>query len=193
MNNTNISPVTVSKLHKVGIPFALRHDSLADTYMGEDGVYLLPMSSHDYAFTALLEAKNMAVGKLVGTNDGRQMIFYGKNVELVSFSALLSSSLDEAEGQRQITDTIQKLIALLTQIKLTTGKLPEIDTTDDVAIDRFSGSIELIAPYILSDTTTVDDLVNRIEKSSIDMFRDDPVNIDTIVNVFADAQETGDE
>lgn len=189
MNNTNTSPMKISTLKQVGIPFALRRDGLADTYLGDGGLYLLPMSNHDYALTALLEAKNLSVAKLIGTDDGRQLIHYGKNVELVSFSALLSSSIDEEEGQRQITDAIQRLTILLQSIVNLTGKLPQIDHTDDIAIDRWSGSIELIAPFTLSSDVTIPELIERLENSAYAMFEGDTVNKDTVYNVFLDAKE----
>ncbi len=195
MDNTNNIPIIALKdLAKVGVPFSLRRDDLADTYLSTNQtVYVVPRSEHDFSAMVEFSKLGLSISRPVKFDDGRQAVAYPKQSELVSFSALLSSSIDDEEGQRFITEVALKLRRELEAIKDHLGALPNIDNTDDIVFDRTTGRVEILPPYLMDKTKLPQEVIDSIQQSAMKMFAESPVLAGTVHNCFMDAREAYDE
>lgn len=136
-------------LHELPYPSELRSDHASITYIDNVGnTYLEPISEHDYEFSRALTANNLSRARLVELPEQKGILLkYGPETDLLPLASLLNSSLDHDESLPDVTLALELVVLLLKRSKHLLDKLPELPIMSMFAIDKATGSAELLAPF----------------------------------------------
>jgi hypothetical protein len=177
------------QLQKLNVPFALRHDNLANTYVDAEGaLYIEPLATHDFELSRALTRDGFSCAQVVDIG-GHNMLAFDKKTELVSLSAVISAWLtDGAESddvERVLTLTTTFLAALHDKYGIT----PLLEGTDSVALNRWTGRIELLPPFTPGADTTVAEALDHLRDAAVTAMGSDNVHIDSLYTAFLDVSE----
>lgn len=137
------------RLYEISYPGELRSDHASVSYTDSVGnTYLEPLFEHDYNYSRALVEHGLSAAEIV-EKEGyiSPLIKYDAETDLLPLASLLNSSLDHPEALPDVTTALGMVVLLLKRAGRQTGHLPASPILPMFAIDKSSGSAEMLAPF----------------------------------------------
>ena len=161
-------PISQPELQQVSFPHTLRNDGRALTHLDETGkTYLEPLQPHDFAFSDCLRRDGFSTAETIETADGTRMLRFSENTDIIPFANILNASLRLEDGKEETAEVTRRLADLLQGVYKRYGRLPGIGTVDDIAVERASGKVELLAPFTTSAEHTPATILDRVRADAV--------------------------
>lgn len=140
----------ISGLQRVNYPNGLRNDELAATFVDSEGnTYLQPFAEHDFGASVELEVNGLTSGEVISDEDKPTAIKYPATTDLVTLPAILNASIGIEEGREDIAGVMLLTGKLLEMMKERCDFVPAKISLEALAVDRSSGSAEILAPFVV--------------------------------------------
>jgi hypothetical protein len=143
-------------------PTGLRYDGKAITYVDtRGGLLLVPSAQHDFAYSTRMRDAGLTAGE-IRELEAQKGIYYPQTADLIVFPAILNAAANAEQGYEDVLYTVNATGYLLNRLKKQFGDLPSISCLDDIAVDRSTGSIELLAPFEVDGNLQPGDVFHRL-------------------------------
>lgn len=156
-------------LRQVDYPMGLRDASSALTYVdGAGNTYLKPVLDHDFDASIRLEETGLGQGRTVFGDQHRPIaIKYSAETDLVTMPAIFNASVEIEQGLGDIVEATVQAGLLLAAVKKNCGFVPSGVSLDDFAIDRSTGTAELLPPFSVDIDQTVESAFESLKIDAI--------------------------